>query len=355
MTELTMMDYINEEPKALKEVLKLWDFNNFNKLLTRKIHRILILATGSSLNAAFASKYFIENISGTVVIIEEPYNYLHYGTIDSEIDLVLVISQSGTSTSTINVVNKVCEANLNTLVLTSDLDSPIVKTPAKIFDLNMGVETVGYVTKGYSVIVLTLYLIGLSIAFNDKKRDRTIVQNKIEELADIIEMVPDVIERSIEYFDRHKDSFKKYKRLSCIGYGPNYGIAKEFETKFTETVRRPSSGFELEAYMHGPYLEANEKHLLLFIEDSTAVAERSKQLRKYMEEIVGDVLVITISGEKQTEKELLLSSTMFDPLLSQLLGIIPIQIWSYKLATNLGIDLAIDPFPDFDKVMKSKI
>jgi glucoselysine-6-phosphate deglycase len=30
------------------------------------------------------------------------------------------------------------------------------------------------------------------------------------------------------------------------------GVAKEFETKFTETVRVPSSGFELEAYMHGP-------------------------------------------------------------------------------------------------------
>jgi glucoselysine-6-phosphate deglycase len=44
-------------------------------------------------------------------------------------------------------------------------------------------------------------------------------------------------------------------------------VAKEFETKFTE-VRVPSSGFELEAYMHGPYLEANARHVMLFIEDT---------------------------------------------------------------------------------------
>lgn len=307
------------------------------------------------MNAAFASKYFIETVSDALVTIEEPYNYLYYEKVDSELDLVLVVSQSGTSTSTINVVEKVYEANLNTVVLTSNLSSPIVETNATIFDLSMGVETVDYVTKGYSVTLLTLYLLGLSIALINQKIDRTTAQNKVKELADIIEMIPNIIAKSIEYFDKYQDSFKKCNRLSCIGYGSNYGIAKEFETKFTETVRRPSSGFELEAYMHGPYLEANENHLTVFIEDSSAVSKRSKQLRKYMEEIVGEVLVITTLEEKETEKKLSLSVSKFDQLLIQLLGVIPIQVWSYKLATSLGVDLTTDPFPDFDKVMKSKI
>ena len=45
-----------------------------------------------------------------------------------------------------------------------------------------------------------------------------------------------------------------------------WGTAKEFETKLTETFGVPSQGFEFEAYMHGPYLEADTTHLLFFIE-----------------------------------------------------------------------------------------
>ena len=42
-------------------------------------------------------------------------------------------------------------------------------------------------------------------------------------------------------------------------------MAKEFETKFTETVRLPSQGFEVEAYMYVPYLEADTTHLLFLL------------------------------------------------------------------------------------------
>ena len=73
-------------------------------------------------------------------------------------------------------------------------------------------------------------------------------------------------------------------------------MAKEFETKFTETVRVPSSGFELEAYMHGPYLEANARHVMLFIEDTPDA--RTRALRDYLAPSIGRAFTLTLGDEE---------------------------------------------------------
>jgi glucoselysine-6-phosphate deglycase len=76
-------------------------------------------------------------------------------------------------------------------------------------------------------------------------------------------------------YRRHSETLRGGERFVATGYGALVGVAKEFETKFTETVRVPSSGFELEAYMHGPYLEANARHVMLFIEDAPDARTRA--------------------------------------------------------------------------------
>lgn len=97
--------------------------------------------------------------------------------------------------------------------------------------------------------------------------------------------------------------FRLTQRFITIGYGPNWGTAKEAETKLTETIRVPSQGFELEAYMHGPYLEADASHLLFFIEGDNENKERSQKLRRYMSQYVGETLTIT-TKKQETKKHL---------------------------------------------------
>ena len=47
----------------------------------------------------------------------------------------------------------------------------------------------------------------------------------------------------VEY---NKDELVSGKRFVAIGYGPGYGVAREADTKITETVRVPMNGYELE-------------------------------------------------------------------------------------------------------------
>ncbi|MGH2168387.1 glucosamine-fructose-6-phosphate aminotransferase, partial [Enterococcus faecalis] len=76
-------------------------------------------------------------------------------------------------------------------------------------------------------------------------------------LAKAIQEIDSVIYKSEQFWQKTKKELTEGRRFIAIGYGPNIGTAKEFETKFTERVRLPSQGFEVEAYMDGSYLVAD--------------------------------------------------------------------------------------------------
>ena len=76
--------------------------------------------------------------------------------------------------------------------------------------------------------------------------------------------------------------------------------------------------------MHGPYLEANARHVMLFIEDAP------------------DARTLALNCPCEHH-------------LAPLLLIVPVQMLAWHTARLKGIDLAKRIFDDFDRVLKSKI
>ena len=347
----TMMDNIQEEQETLVEILQGFVPKKEERRLA--IEHLMILATGSSANACLAAKYALEKLAQITVTIEEPYHFNHYGHLSKEIETVLAVSQSGKSASTIDAVAHLSEQGLYTIGLSSDLESPLVQKVNERIDLGTGIETVGFVTKGYVATVLQLYLLGVSIGYSKgllSDDQVSIIKSQLEKM---IEAVPQVIDKTIAFFEKNVSTFKLANRFVTIGYGPNWGTAKEFETKFTETVRVPSQGVELEAYMHGPYLEANHEHVLFFIEAPSSNQTRSQLLCDYMTSHVGKAYTITVAAA--ADSDTLGLDVACEELFSPLLLVIPFQIFSYLGAAAKGIDLSKRIFDDFDQVLKSKI
>lgn len=347
---MTMLDYIQEEQSVLLKILNEFDFESESLATTKNL---LILATGSSYNACLAAKVYMESIAPIYVDIQEPYNFRKYGKLNPIVDNVLAVSQSGKSTSTIDAIQNITtKAGISTTALTSDLKSPITSYVKNTIDINMGIEKVGFVTKGYSATVLNLYLIGLKIAVKQKVITKIKLEQELEKIINLVNKIPEIIKLSEEFYMTYQDILKSYDRYIGIGYGPNWGTAKEFETKFTETVRVPSQGFELEAYMHGPYLEADATHCMFFI-DYDLNAERSHKLRHYLADHVGHTF--SISTGTSTDETVLGLGLRCEEALTPLVTVIPIQYLSYKIATDRGIDLNKRIFDDFDTVLNSKV
>lgn len=351
MATMTMLDYINQEQETLTKILDNYDFSSSTQLA--EMNTVTILATGSSYNACLSAKLAFETLADVTMTIEEPYNFKHYGRLIKETDTIIGVSQSGKSASTIDAMKELNGSKIQRIVLTSDLDSPIAQVVDKVIDLNMGIETVGFVTKGFSATVLQLFLLAIKVGVSKKQIDEQKLHALKEELTEEISRIPSVIDKTNAFFEEHANLLKLGGRFAALGYGPNWGTAKEFETKFTETVRRPSSGFELEAYMHGPYLETNWEHTLFFIETPSVNQSRSQALAEYMRGYVGQV--ITVTTEKSSNRDVLGLDIAISELFSPLLLIIPFQLLAYRTASAKGIDLSQRIFDDFDDVLKSKI
>lgn len=351
MATMTMLDYINQEQETLTKILDNYDFSLDTQLA--EMNTVTILATGSSYNACLSAKLAFETLADVTMTIEEPYNFKHYGRLIKETDTIIGVSQSGKSASTIDAMKELNGRKIQRIVLTSDLDSPIAQVVDKVIDLNMGIETVGFVTKGFSATVLQLFLLAIKVGVSKKQIDEQKLHALKEELTGEISRIPSVIDKTNAFFEEHANLLKLGGRFAALGYGPNWGTAKEFETKFTETVRRPSSGFELEAYMHGPYLEANWEHTLFFIETPSVNQSRSQALAEYMRGYVGQV--ITVTTENSSDRDVLGLDVAISELFSPLLLIIPFQLLAYLTASAKGIDLSQRIFDDFDDVLKSKI
>jgi len=349
-----MMTYIEEQPAALEAILRAWPQHLASVEAFARQHpvrRLLVLATGSSLNAAMCARYLYEHRFGVLLEIKEPYNFVHYEAIDPHTDMVLVVSQSGKSASTLAAMEKVQAAGLPVFALTSDPDSPIGRRCNHVLDIHTGIEKVGFVTRGFSATVLNLMLVALTLARAQQQIDDKGTLDYLEALHRLAAAIPDTIARTEAFFERHQSTLQGATRFVAIGEGALTGVAKEFETKFTETVRVPSGGFELEAYMHGPYLEANAEHVMFFIED--APNPRLRALRDYMAPAVKQTFLVTLTGEASANT--LALNCPLEHLLSPLLLIIPMQILAWRTACAKGIDLSVRIFDDFDRVLKSKI
>ncbi len=351
----TMMSYIEQESAVLGAITHKYPQSLAplaEWLAQRQVNRVLILATGSSLNAALCARYYFETRFGILVEIKEPWSFCHYERLDPTTDLVLAITQSGKSASTIAAIDKVQRAGTPAFCLTSDPQSPAAQAAQAVLDIGTGIETVGFVTRGFSATVLNLLLIALLIAQKQQLMTAQQTAAELREIQTLAAALPAIIAQTERFFIRHQKLLAEHARFVAVGYGALLGVAKEFETKFTETVRQPSSGFELEAYMHGPYLEANDDHVMFFIDSDHH--PRLQALRDYMRPAVAAAFMVTMGPDNGDEQTLALDLAVqhhFAPLAL----IVPFQILAWRTAGLKGIDLSVRIFDDFDRVLKSKI
>lgn len=328
----TMLTYINEEQDILNNIII-----NFNNIDITKYQSIGIIATGSSINAAQSCIYFLQDILNKKIDIYEAYSFSNF-TNRIDHDLYILISQSGESKSVIDVLYYLKQkSNSKILTISNNKKSQLAIKSDMFLDINAGEEKVGFVTKGFSATLLNLILLGI---YNSKKYEY------IEKFKCILNKLNMLTEEVDKYIFNNKKIFENTNRYMAVSYNNLFGIAKEFETKFTETVRCPSTGYELEAFMHGPYLECNEKTLIFFLNSNDIHYERAKNLEIYLKKYVYETIDLKIfidDFEKYSNIEL----TIFYALI--------IQLMSFRVAEIKNINLSEKIFVDFDEKLGSKV
>ena len=162
-----MLEEIRQQPEALERTLsaELRRVEKFKRLVEKRRPRMVVLvARGTSDNAALFGRYLLEITTGIPVSLAAPsIATLYQAKVDYRDALVVAISQSGESTDTNLVLERARAQGALTLGITNESGSTLAKLAEHVFLVRAGREKSVAATKTYTGQMLAMYLLAYAL------------------------------------------------------------------------------------------------------------------------------------------------------------------------------------------------
>jgi glutamine---fructose-6-phosphate transaminase (isomerizing) len=327
-----MLQEIAEQPAALAKTIS-EESDKIAKLgeslKRREIDLIVLVARGSSDNAALFGRYLLEITTDIPVSLSAPsVHTLYAAKLNLKRALVIGVSQSGEGEDINLVLKNARECGAFTIGITNESASSMVQLVDETLLMHGGRERSVAATKTFTGQMMLFYMLA-SVLAND---GRSIEYQAVPELADrALEQRPALIELVQRYVFM--------ENCVVVGRGLAYANAYEFALKLMETCYVVAERFSSADFLHGP-LAMIERHfpVILFAPSGKMLAG-TKDLISRLQELRADTLVIT--GDIETAAMCTRSIIMpreIDEFLAPIPYIIPAQLFAALLAEAKGLN-----------------
>lgn len=341
--KMNMLDYIRETPSVLiKNIERRAELTDVfvHAYLESGKETITIVADGSSYNGAVCAQPFMEKIMGTRVRVVRPFTYLHYTDLPELDGFTVVVSQSGASTNAIDAMEEARRRTGIAIGITGCTESEMGRKADILIEYGVGVETVGWVTKGELTLDLFCKLCALGIAEEKGKLSAADISYWLDQLRRAAEAGPKMEKMAVEFIDRHAKYFTSMLHAYIMGAGPSYGIALEGALKNGETTQFPVYAYEMEAFLHGPNYQLTPNHNVFLIDCDPRTHDRVMQIASACECVTDRVFVISslapIANDGFLKDHTLSLDIEIDPYVSSFALLPFFQVSAYEMATRLN-------------------
>ena len=224
-----------------------------NELSLNNIDSVILVARGTSDNAALFLKYLIETKIGIPCGLASPSVVTIYkSNLRFTNCLVIGISQSGQSPDIVTYTKATKAGGAKSISLTNDPESPLAKATDLHLYLEAGAEKAVAATKSYSAELLLSYILVSAWAKQPINLDSLISATK-QSVSDLPK-----VSAIVNSFD-HKSG------ITTMGRGFAYANAQECALKIQETLKIPVSSFSSADYLHGPISSLTENSRVIFL------------------------------------------------------------------------------------------
>jgi glucosamine--fructose-6-phosphate aminotransferase (isomerizing) len=339
-----MLKEILEQPDVLRKTIHSainhGDNNEvINNLDISRFNKIVISACGSAYNAGAVAKYVFERLCRIAVEVELASEFRYKDAIVDCNTLVILISQSGETADTIAAMREAKGKKAVVLSIVNVVGSTIAKEADYTVYTKAGPEIAVATTKAFSAQLALLYILAIHFAVKLKKISQETELGLLAEITALPEKAALIFEQ-VDAIQKYASTCIGYKSIFFIGRNIDYAIALEGSLKLKEI-----------SYIHSEAYAAGElKHgTISLIEDNTLVVAISCCPRLYgkilsnVEQVVSrgaKVLLIgncleAGPGEKTSQLGIPDVNELFSPSLS----VIVLQLFSYYVAANKGLDI----------------
>ena len=238
---------------------------------------------------------------------------------------VIVLSQTGTSDTSVQAVVHAQAAGAATITLTAEMDSPIARAAARTLHIPVGEEPVGPKTKGYAASLAALFQLGNWL--DGRATDAPVPVAELAALLPRAEQAASALAGELDGLD-----------FVCIaGEGRHHGTAQEGSLKISEIAGMPSAAFTIEELLHGRLHGLSDRSLGIVIaataEQKAAAENAAAVMRKHGVRI----LVLDLcggSGPFDWPGGMPALAAPFDAIA----GIVPMQWLAVALARRRGME-----------------
>ena len=329
-----MLDEIREQPAVLERTLQA-ERKSIEQLRARITHRpprlIMLVARGTSDNAAQFGRYLLEITTGIPVTLAAPSIFTLYNAPFRFDDvLVIAISQSGESTDTNLVLERAQQHGARTIGITNEPSSALARIAEHPFLVHAGREQSVAATKTYTGQLLLLYMLAYALG----------ARIALDDLA----LIPDWTSRALALepvVARRAERYRFMDHAVVVGRGLNYANAFEFALKLMETCYVVAERFSSADFLHGPIAMIEAAFPAFLFAPSGVTWQGTREMVEKLAMLKAETLVIT---DKSNAEALALDESVIalpfslEEHFTPIPYIVPAQLFSARLAEEKGFN-----------------
>ncbi|HEY0377895.1 MAG TPA: SIS domain-containing protein [Pyrinomonadaceae bacterium] len=327
-----MLQEIAEQPAALQKTIeeergKVARLGSFIK--ARGVDLIVLVARGSSDNAALFGRYLLEIETGIPVSLAAPSVYTLYGG-ELKLDRALVVgvSQSGEGEDINRVLERARACGAYTVGITNEPASSMARTVDELLVMHGGRERSVAATKTFTGQLMLFHLLAAALSGRERSSN--------------YEAIPELAARALEHKESIRQLAERYvfmENCVVVGRGLLYANAYETALKLMETCYVVAERFSSADFFHGP-LAMVERHfpIILFAPPGITL-DGARLLMNRLKELHADTLAITADDRIiDTSTRSIRMAAEIEEVLAPIPYIIPAQLFAALLADAKGLN-----------------
>lgn len=327
-----MLEEIAQQPEALARTLreesgKVASLGEF--LRRRDVDLIVLVARGSSDNAALFGRYLLEIVTSIPVALAAPSVHTLYGArLDLKRALVIGVSQSGQGEDINLVLEQARASGASTVGITNEAASAMTGLVDETLLMHGGRERSVAATKTFTGQMLHFYMLAEALSGGRARLGH--------------EALPEFAARACELGPAIRSMVDRYvfmQNCVIVGRGLVYGNAYEWALKLMETCYVVAERFSSADFFHGP-LAIVERNFPTFVFAPPGVTLPGvRELLARLHELRADTLVITSDAQvASTCTRSIRMPAEIGEMLAPIPYIIPAQLFSAFLSSAKGLD-----------------
>lgn len=318
------MQEIEEQPAVLERIIenesqKIMRIGDF--LRARDVSVIILVARGSSDNAAVYGRYLLEVTTGIPVSLAAPSIFTLYNAkMRLNRAVVIGVSQSGEGEDINLVLDSAKGGGAFTIGITNEDRSSMVGLVDEPILIQAGKERSVAATKTYTGQMMSFLM--LANALGDKR------------LA--FNSIPAAVKKALELKVSLEEVAQRYvfmENCVVVGRGMNYGNSFELALKLMETCYVVAERFSSADFLHGPLAVVERRFPVIIFAPSGVTRDGNLELIAKLKGLQADCLVITDDDEVAAAADLSLRlPETLDEFLAPVPLIVPGQIFAALLS-----------------------